>query len=299
MSEELKNRFAGAMVGLAVGDAIGTTVEFMERGEFEPLTDMVGGGPFHLKPGQWTDDTSMAICLALSLIDKGACDPLDQLDKYVQWWNRGYMSSTGRCFDIGNTTRVALQSFVDDKRPFPGPTEDWASGNGALMRLAPAVLAAYPDIDEILFYAEDATKTTHGSEKAIECSLLMADILASILDGYPKAELLPLVDLKLDNLEVIGIASGEFLDKTRDQIVGSGYCVKSLEAALWCFFKTESFDEAVLMAANLGDDADTTAAITGQFAGAYYGYQSIKKEWRDMLFMERFIKELGMQLAVK
>jgi ADP-ribosyl-[dinitrogen reductase] hydrolase len=165
------------------------------------------------------------------------------------------------------------------------------------MRLAPAVLAAYPDFDEILFYAEDSTRTTHGSEKAIECSLLLADILASILDGYPKSELLALVDFQPNLLEVIGIASGEFLEKTRDQIKGSGYCVESLEAALWCFFKTENFDDAVLMAVNLGDDADTTAAITGQLAGAFYGFNGIRKSWRETIEMGNFIRELGEQFA--
>jgi ADP-ribosylglycohydrolase len=104
-------RYRGTLLGLAVGDAVGTTLEFKPPGSFAQIEDMVGGGPFHLAPGQWTDDTSMALCLAESLIEQQGFDPVDQLQRYVRWYHQGYMSSTGRCFDIGNTVRQALHSF--------------------------------------------------------------------------------------------------------------------------------------------------------------------------------------------
>src|SRR5690348_11419095 len=103
----LIDRYRGALVGLAVGDAVGTTLEFATPGTFEPITDMVGGGPFELLPGQWTDDTSMALCLAESLLHCGGHDPRDQMQRYVRWWREGHLSSTGRCFDIGRTVASA------------------------------------------------------------------------------------------------------------------------------------------------------------------------------------------------
>ena len=125
------------MLGLAVCDALGTTLEFASPGSFEPIADIVGGGPFALRPGEWTDDTSMALCLAASLVEAGAFDPLDQMGRYRRWWRDGYMSSTGRCFDIGNTTRAALQSFEETGEPWCGSEDPGAAGNGSIMRLAP------------------------------------------------------------------------------------------------------------------------------------------------------------------
>ena len=130
-------RFSGCLLGLAIGDTVGTTLEFKRPGSFEPLTDMVGGGPFRLKPGQWTDDTSMALCLAASLIECRGFDARDQMERYVRWWREGYMSSTGHCFDIGNTTAEALGIFQRTRDPFAGSTDLDKAGNGSLMRPAP------------------------------------------------------------------------------------------------------------------------------------------------------------------
>ncbi|MBY0401993.1 ADP-ribosylglycohydrolase family protein, partial [Myxococcota bacterium] len=134
------DRCAGALVGLACGDAVGTAVEFRTRGHFEPVIDMRGGGPFSLEPGQWTDDTSMALCLAESLLETGRFDARDQMERYVRWWQQGHWSATGFCFDIGNTVRAALARFQSTGDPFAGSTEPDTAGNGALMRLAPVVL---------------------------------------------------------------------------------------------------------------------------------------------------------------
>lgn len=115
-------RYRGALLGLAAGDALGTTVEFSPPGTFPPVTEIVGGGPFHLEPGQWTDDTSMALCLADSLIEKRAFDPIDQLERYVRWYREGYLSSRGACFDIGATVRGALVRFEKTREPYCGST---------------------------------------------------------------------------------------------------------------------------------------------------------------------------------
>jgi ADP-ribosylglycohydrolase len=136
----LSDRYRGALLGLAVGDALGTTLEFARPGSFAPITDMVGGGRFGLQPGQWADDTSMALCLAESLIECQGFDPVDQLTRYCRWWREGHLSSTGVCFDIGTTTRAALVAFEETQDPYPGPDDPRTAGNGSLMRLAPIPL---------------------------------------------------------------------------------------------------------------------------------------------------------------
>jgi ADP-ribosyl-[dinitrogen reductase] hydrolase len=139
-SMDLIDRYRGCMLGLATGDALGTTLEFEQPGNIEPVHDMVGGGPFNLEPGQWTDDTSLALCLAESLIVKKEFDPRDQLERYCRWFMEGYLSSNGTCFDIGMTTRKALQQFMLSHEPYPGQTNPRSASNGSLMRLAPVPL---------------------------------------------------------------------------------------------------------------------------------------------------------------
>ena len=141
---DLLDRYRGCLIGLAVGDAIGTTVEFKPRVSFDPVTDMVGGGCFNLEPGQWTDDTSMALCLSESLVEKNGFDAFDQMQRYLKWYRTGYRSSTGTCFDIGGTTAEALRKFEKTDDPFSGSTDSHSSGNGSLMRLAPVPMFFLP-----------------------------------------------------------------------------------------------------------------------------------------------------------
>ncbi|QJI37207.1 ADP-ribosylglycohydrolase family protein [Pseudomonas sp. ADAK13] len=291
MLMKLSDRYRGSLLGLACGDAVGTTVEFMRRGSFAPVTDMVGGGPFQLLPGQWTDDTSMALCLAESLLRKNGFDAADQMGRYLNWWKWGYLSSTGECFDIGTTVRDALAEYQLSGDPFAGSTDPYSAGNGSMMRLAPLVLFYFPDAERLSEFTVDSSRTTHGALEAIECCLVLAECIANALRGDPKAQVVKVDYLKLSQPKVADIASGHYLDKARSDIVGSGYAVASLEAALWCFHHTDSFAEAVLVATNLGDDADTTAAIVGQLAGAYYGVQSIPAEWLDKLWQREDIQE--------
>jgi len=136
----MKDRYRGSLVGLAVGDALGTTVEFKRPGTFEPVTDITGGGPFGLAPGEWTDDTSMALCLAASLLEQQGFDPNDQMQRYVRWYREGYFSCTGHCFDIGNTVAAALGRFEKNGDPYAGSKDPSTAGNGSIMRLAPVAL---------------------------------------------------------------------------------------------------------------------------------------------------------------
>src|SRR4029453_10679884 len=136
----LEERYRGALIGLATGDALGATLEFKPPGTFEPISDMVGGGPFKLDPGQWTDDTSMARCLPKGLFECNGFDPIDQLSRYLRWKRDGHHSSIGRCFDIGDTVLAALARFERYSEPWSGSTEEHSAGNGSLMRLAPVPL---------------------------------------------------------------------------------------------------------------------------------------------------------------
>ncbi|WP_347901194.1 ADP-ribosylglycohydrolase family protein [Pseudomonas purpurea] len=289
----LCDRYRGALLGLACGDAVGTSVEFQPRGSFRPLTDMVGGGPFNLKPGQWTDDTSMALCLAESLLRKNGFDAIDQMGRYLNWWQWGYLSSTGDCFDIGMTVRDALSRYQLTGDPFAGSADPYSAGNGSLMRLAPAVLFYSPECHQVREFAAASSRTTHAAPEAIECCQLFAELIGKALQGASKSELFNLDTARFTEPNVVAIARGSYRAKARAEITGSGYCVASLEAALWCFEHTDTLEDAILHAANLGDDADTTAAIVGQLAGAFYGAQGIPESWRAKLHMADEIEAMA------
>lgn len=291
-----RDRFLGCLLGLACGDAVGTTVEFSSRGSFPPVTDMVGGGPFNLNPGEWTDDTSMALCLAASLVYRQGFDPVDQMNRYCNWCSVGYMSSNGRCFDIGVTVSLALERYLKDSNPFAGDSDPETAGNGALMRLAPAAMF-YADSEQDTFhFSGESTRTTHAAREAIECSRLFGLQLRMALLGGSKAEIFSVAYPEPLSASVQAIADGSYLGKTREQVRGSGYCVASLEAALWCLAQTQSFTDAILMAVNLGDDADTTAAICGQIAGAFYGVKAIPAGWLNKLALRDEIESLALDI---
>jgi ADP-ribosyl-[dinitrogen reductase] hydrolase len=289
-------RYRGCLLGLACGDAVGTTVEFRTRGSFEPVTDMAGGGPFGLVPGEWTDDTSMALCLAASLIHCEGFNAVDQMNRYCNWRSVGYMSSTGNCFDIGLTVSGALTRYLASGDPFAGDPDPRAAGNGALMRLAPVPMFWAASAEATWQQAGESTRTTHGALEAIECSRLFALQLRAALQGEGKAAILATAPPAPLSEKVAALARGDYASKPREHIKGSGYCVESLEAALWCFAHTQSFEEAVLAATNLGDDADTTAAICGQLAGAFYGVQGIPANWLDKLVMREEIAQMADRL---
>ena len=294
---DLQDRYRGCLLGLATGDAVGTSVEFQPRGSFVPLTDMLGGGPFNLLAGQWTDDTSMALCLATSLLERDGFDARDQMERYCRWADQGYLSSTGRCFDIGGTVAAALSRFQRSGEPFAGSTHPHSAGNGSIMRLAQVPLFYFPDLEATERYAADSSRTTHGAAECIDACRLLARIIYRALQGKTRDTVVH-GDRKTfsGKGKIVAIASGAFQDKAIRDIRGSGYVVESLEAALWCFTNTDSFREAVLLAANLGDDADTTAAVCGQVAGAFYGAAEIPAGWLEQLAQRAKITYLAEQL---
>jgi ADP-ribosyl-[dinitrogen reductase] hydrolase len=293
----LTDRFRGCLMGLAAGDAVGTTVEFKRRGSFPPVTDMMGGGPFHLEAGQWTDDTSMALCLATSLVECRGFDAKDQMDRYVRWSEEGYLSSTGTCFDIGDTVSSALARYKRHGQPFAGSTDPQQAGNGCIMRLAPVPMWFHPDIESMAHHAAESSRTTHGTAECLDACRLLARVLHRAFEGQSKEDVL-FADAAFSGAPKIeAIARGTYCNKPRDAVRGSGYVVDGLEAALWCVWTTDTFEAAILEATNLGDDADTTAAVAGQVAGAIYGIEGIPAHWRDKVAMRELIVGLADRLG--
>lgn len=304
---DLNDRYTGALLGLAAGDALGTTLEFKPPGSFTPISDMLGGGPFNLQPGQWTDDTSMALCLAQSLIETQGFDPADQMARYRRWWREGHLSSTGKCFDIGNTVSAALREFETHGKAFSGSTDERSAGNGSLMRLAPVPMA-YRCHEDRWQLASDSSATTHGAQACLDACGFYCELIVRALNGASKAEILNTSDLPKELLrsaschKIRSIAEGSYQRRMPPDIRGTGYVVDALEAALWAFHGASSFREGALLAVNLGDDADTTGAIYGQLAGAYYGASGIPASWVEQLTQATLIKEYAealLQLSQK
>lgn len=285
-----QDRYTGCLLGLAVGDALGAPVEFRPPGSFAPLTDMISGGPFNLQRGQYTDDTAMALCVAESILTQRLFDPVDQLQRFVRWYRHGYLSSTGECFDIGNTTRRSLEDFEHTGLAFRA-AGGLRGSNGAIMRLAPVAMAFARQPDEAIRLCGDSARTTHNFVESVDTCRLLGALIVGALAGEPKNRLLspgfsPVQGLwerqPLTSL-VQEISQGSYKHKSPPAIRGGGLSAESLEAALWAFYHSRSYEEGVLQAVNLGDDADSTGAVFGQLAGAYYGLPAIPACWLEAL----------------
>ncbi|CAM9339654.1 unnamed protein product, partial [Hapterophycus canaliculatus] len=316
------DRTVGSLVGLACGDAVGTTSEFKERGSFREIRGMVGGGVFRLKPGQWTDDTSLALCLAQSLIERSGHDPRDQLERYLKWREQAKLSSNGTCFDVGNATVSSLERFraSNQTRSFCGSTHPMNAGNGSLMRLAPApmLLRRHPEL--ALTVAGETSRTTHASKSTVDSCRYFAGLLVGAMDGAPKEKLLAKGGFVPEGLpddfwsamqpplhpevaEVVIEAShaerepsSEGMPAREGTIRNDGFVVRTLEAALWAFGRSTGFEEGCLLVANLGDDSDTVAAVFGQLAGAFYGLSGIPIDWREKIALGGLIESMAEEL---
>jgi len=305
---KMLERFRGSLLGLAVGDALGAPLEGAPPGDgsSSAYEKMAGGSPFDVgpAPGGWTDDTSMALCLAASLVEKRGFDPLDQLERYLRWFRTGYMSSADRSFGFGGTVIQALLRFEQTPEPFCGSDDPLTAGNGCTMRLAPVPLFYARKPREAIERSADSSRTTHATATCVDACRYLAALLVGALHGAAKDELLsenfsPLPGYWNErplHAEIAAIARGSFRRRNPPEIIGSGYVVASLEAALWAFHHSDSFREGCLKAVCLGNDADTTGAVYGQLAGAYYGENSIPQSWRQKLVRRELIESLADQL---
>ncbi len=294
MLDPIQDRAVGAMLGLAVGDAIGTTVEFCVRDQFPPMRDMIGGGLYHLEPGQWTDDTSMSLCLADSLLAVADLDPTDLMDRFLRWWRAGENSPTGACVDIGVATSMALRRYLASGHPLAGSDDPRTAGNGSMMRLAPVAVRWHANAARAAEVARVQSRTTHGAPEAVEaCAVLAAILIDGITTGARQTVLRHRASPEPG---IDRVASGSWRGRPRETISSTGYVVHTLEAALWAVDQTDSFKAAVLEAVNLGDDADTVGAVTGQIAGALYGASAIPAEWVSRLAWSDVIRDKALRL---
>lgn len=305
----MKNNILGTFIGSVVGDALGAPLEFYRRDKLN-ITDMTTGGILNLRLGEWTDDTSMSICLAESLIQNDF-DLEDQMKKYILWYKEGKYCTREECFDIGNATRFALEDYIQNGNYISQNLSSLSSGNGSIMRLSPISIIYNSNENSegflnLINFSRKSSITTHPNKTCQDACALLSLITNRALQGYKKEEIFDinfdlLKKLSFSDSKVIDIAinSKNILEKERNDISSSGYVIHSLEAAIWCFLKTDNFDDSVLRAANLGDDADTVASITGQISGAYYGLNSINPNWIDNLYHKDYIINLSEKLFLK
>ncbi len=280
--EAMEDRAVGAFLGLALGDAVGTTLEFAARDSKPLLTDMVGGGPFGLKAGEWTDDTAMAMALADSLACCQDLDEQDVLRRFSDWWRNGTYSCTGHCFDIGITTAQAIAKWEKTKADHCGSTDPLAAGNGSLMRLAPIPIRYWRDRPRLRDAAARQSKTTHAAPEAVDACVVYAEMIADAIEGRPRSEVMAARPGAWTGA-IAAINAGSWRGKARRAINASGYVAHAMEASLWSVGRSPDFEQAVLLAANLGEDADTTAAITGQLSGALAGAGALPAHWLEKL----------------
>jgi ADP-ribosyl-[dinitrogen reductase] hydrolase len=306
--DPFEDRAIGALIGLAIGDALGAAVEFQPPDSFTPVTGYRAGGPHGLAAGEWTDDTSMALALADSIVEVG-WDLDDQAQRYVHWWRSGEYSVNGRCFDIGITTSRSLTRFAaGEGAATSGDPSERAAGNGSIMRLAPVptwLAHSYPkDAGVIVQRSVESSLPTHRAPQALAACGYFGLVLAALISGEDRVEVLRPdwhgIQTVRSNADihpaVDEVIAGSYQHRGPPEIVGSGYVVRSLEAALWAFAGADGFASAVLAAVNLGDDADTTGAVCGQLAGAYWGLSGIPMELLDGLVKRDIIETAARRL---
>ena len=289
------DRAKGALLGLAVGDALGTTLEFSRRDERPKHTEMTGGGPFGLEPGVWTDDTSMALCLADNLLANGGLEPHDLMQRFGRWWREGENSPVGRCFDIGTTTYEALARFERTGDPNSGDSSINSAGNGSLMRLSPIALFFKDDETQARAAARRQSEATHAATECLDACDWFAGLLVRAINGDSFEDLFR-YETPVYGPKVSAVAAGSWRHKSRSDICSSGYVIDTLEAAVWAVSQASSFEEAVIIAVNLGDDSDTVGAVTGQLAGAIWGYASIPERWTKKLAWRTHIEQVAVDL---
>lgn len=306
MAIDVHDAALGTLVGLAVGDALGAPVEFLKPGTFEPITGYRSGGVMNLSQGYWTDDTALSLCVAESLIACGRMDPADQLRRYVRYWREGYQAPTGVCLDIGTTTRRALETFLRTGATVAGPAVGLTPGNGSRMRLAPVPIFWAMDPVGAVEAAADMSRTTHAAPESVDACRYFAALLVSAIHGARREELVVphfspapgFWDAEPLCPAIARVAAGSFLTREPPEVRAGGGAVDCLEAALWAFSRGRSFEEVVLAAVNLGEDADTAGAVAGQLAGACYGHQGIPPSWRKGLHRHQDLVSTGMRLVV-
>ncbi len=303
-AKNLRDRYHGALVGLAVGDALGVSVQYRRRGTFTPLGDIIGGGPFELPPGAWSDDTAMALCLADSLLERNGSDATDQVSRFRRWQLEGYLSATGQCVGITAAVAKALATAQWSGKPHSGSHDPARLDKEALSRVIAPVLFAFATPAHAVELVTETTRTTHQAPLVLDACRYFAGLLIGALSGVPKQKLLATpfepeaglwkrLSLKAPVIEAARAAAASQNPPEAD---GGGNALDALQAVLWAFGKARNFREGALLAVNLGGDSDVTGALYGQLAGAHYGVAALPATWRAAVLQREVIEGLADRL---
>ncbi|KAE8411992.1 ADP-ribosylation/Crystallin J1 [Aspergillus pseudocaelatus] len=313
MPPSLNSRTLGSIWGVCVGDALGGPVQFMDPGTFEPITGLEYVKPFHQPAGSYSDDGSMTLALAQSIIDsQGNYNHALSIQYFVDWFATGRFSTIDRAWDVGYSTRSALQSWRKRGTEDLQRTQDvinqkldmeHRSGNGSLMRIAPIGLALWSDPGEARRVAREQSRVTHPVLGCLEACEVYTLLVCGILSGKSKEHICNIIneykftDSALTQRLCSYKTVSDWQAKSAPEMRSSGWVVDTLEVALWGFFKYDCWAEGALAVANLGGDADTAAAVYGGLAGAFYGIESIPTEWVDGMQNKGFIAEVAGKLS--
>jgi ADP-ribosylglycohydrolase len=280
----VRERFLGALLGLAVGDAVAAPTQYRRAGRFTPVGDLLGGGPFDLPRGAWSDDTAMALCLAESLLESGGFDARDQVARYRRWQQQGYLSATGQCLGISAATARALARAQWRRQSFSGSHDPEALDPETLSRVTPVVMYFFADAEAAATQAAEAARTTCQAPAVLNACGAFARALHAALSGAAKREILAAAEALLGQI-------------SRPSALGQeGSAPAALAAALDVFARTNNFRDAVLAAANLGGASDVVAGATGALAGAHYSAGAIPTKWRKSLMKLELLEGFADQL---
>jgi ADP-ribosyl-[dinitrogen reductase] hydrolase len=289
--KELESKMLGSLLGGIVGDAYGAPYEFQRRDTYKVTDNLEFVTTFKLPAGSFTDDGSMMLCLAESLVKCNGHNGHDQMERYLRWYKEGYMSSAPErgCFDVGNATARAINLYAYNKEHLkkgetPRTTnehESMSSGNGGIMRLAPIPVFYFKCPSRAIEYAKLSSATTHKSKECLDSAALMTYVISKCLHGAQKQQALDNTDFENSVMSdsVKDLCRGFYKTKPREGISTSGYVIHSLEAALWALHKYDTFIDGMKELASMGEDTDTVCCIYGQMAGALYGLDAVPKQW--------------------
>lgn len=318
----MENIVKAGIFGVCIGDALGVPVEFKRREELKqsPVMGMRAFGTHHQPAGTWSDDSSLTLCLAEELTKGFNLDKIGQ--SFVKWKNYGHWTPHGKVFDIGIATSHAIHRISKGTSPtLCGGTSEFDNGNGSLMRILPLLFYIKDlPIEQRFDNVKEVSSITHGHIRSILACFIYLEFALEILNKKEKWEAYKAMRKTVrEFLDRNPICSQDEMDKfhrilelkvgeydlaplytlQEEEISSSGYVLHSLEASLWCFLNSESYPEAVLKAVNLGEDTDTTGAITGGIAGIYYGFESIPEEWINVLARKNDIENLCIKLETQ
>lgn len=276
LNDRVLDRALGAFVGVAIGDALGSTLEFMPTDPLRYHSEIIGGGPFGVRPGEWTDDTAMALALADTLLSPRGFTPAGFMTRLADWFQHGRFACQGHCIDIGHATLASVQRFIDVGIATCPDDDPANAGNGSLVRLAPIALRYLHDPAEATRIARLQSTCTHSAPAAADACTLLVRLLQGHILGQPDLALASAIH-EIADADIMAIARGSYLELR--QLLPTGHVVRTLETAMWAFSHAEDFEAALIASTGLGGDADSIGAVTGMLAGATYGLSAIPERW--------------------